>query len=167
MGVPLRDPPLHNKDVERSVMANLASRIQQHHLARGPARPEILQRVFAAVPVPRDMREFYELLGEGADLFDETYRLLPADDITRIDVGDPARQWFTFCDVGDGNFVAFDAASVRGRTCNVIDCFHETVHAPGQRAVIARSFDEFVARALDSRGELYWLEDGFVGYGRV
>ena len=76
-------------------------------------------------------------------------------------------QWYGFCDVGDGNFVVYDAATLGGESYRVLDCFHETASEEGETAVIARSFTEFLELALESGGNLYWLQEGFHRYGSV
>jgi hypothetical protein len=62
--------------------------------------------------------------------------------------------WYAVCDVRDGNFVALDLASTRGGHTTVLDVFHET---PASAQAIATSFSEFLAKALASGGEHYWL----------
>jgi hypothetical protein len=57
--------------------------------------------------------------------------------------------WIDICDVGDGNSVAIDMATVAGACCNVIDVFHEHARGAGQNTIIARSFTLCVFRNPD------------------
>jgi hypothetical protein len=113
------------------------------------------------------MIAFYEVLGEGAVLFDGTYDILSMDDLARPEFlpEELSVNWYKFCDVGEGNCVAFDADSIHEDKCNIIDVFHETAGEPGYSEIIAKSFSEFLECALDAGDCLYWLRWRFKGYG--
>ncbi len=143
----------------------LINRIQQEHRSYGEELPSIIRRVAEQIPIPPDLLAFYERVGRGASLFDEKYRIVGIDDLKRVPR--VPHEWYSFCDVGDGDVVAYDAATLGGESYDVLDCFHETVHDNGETVVIARSFNAFLKLALESGGSLYWLEDGFREYGNV
>ena len=60
-----------------------------------------------------------------------------------------------FCTIlGEGNHIGFkilDESSYQ-----ILDCFHEYV--PAQWEVIGNSFDTFLEKLIDLKGEKYWLE---------
>lgn len=60
-----------------------------------------------------------------------------------------------FCTIlGEGNYIGFRVRG--GNTYEILDCFHEYV--PAQWEVIGHSFDEFLERLIDLKGEKYWLK---------
>jgi hypothetical protein len=113
----------------------------------------------AGYRLPDDMREFY--LGiDRAVLFGKA-ALLPVESLLRSGVALFGPEWtelepasrFVFCDTRDGNWIAVDLAQGA-----ILDCDHEVV---GTRAVIARSFREFLHRSLCAEGEAFYLESEF------
>lgn len=121
--------------------------------------------------LPADVKEFYQRCGR-AVLFGDAYIILPLPEICRVSLlqaGEDSEDWcpaswYAFCGVNDGNYVGIDLASSDGQTFNILDCYHEDI---GEADIIARSFSEFLHRALSSAGELYWFEESFQKYGRV
>jgi hypothetical protein len=112
-----------------------------------------------------EMRAFY-LAFDGARLFADMgpiYHLLPLSRITRarvailgedIDANGPPGV-YAFCYVQDSDYVALDVSAKVEGAYLVRDCYHETF--PHKQRVIAKSFVDFLERALNSGGELYWL----------
>ena len=132
---------------------------------------------FAYLPwkVPADLRLFY-IACDGARLFrdvDSPFTVVPLEAFhpTSIDIYGAIKEdwlppaWFTIADVQDGNCIAIDLSSVEAGRADILDVFHETAADKGYRAVIARSFCEFLSDALESGGEHYWLKKSFKGYG--
>ena len=117
----------------------------------------------AGFALPADLRSFY-LRVHRAEIAGG-YRFLPVENFQRTGRAlsgpewadsEPA-PWFTFCDVEDGNFVAIDLErSVEGHN-RILDCDHEDTSS---RRVIASSFSEFLERALEANGKLYYLDMG-------
>jgi hypothetical protein len=115
-----------------------------------------------------DLRAFYRA-ANGAALFrefDSPYGILPLARIVPASVAihgpeatppEGTANVFAFCDVLDGNYVGF--AVTPSMPYPIYDIFHEAWHLAEHRKVIARSFGEFLARALRSGGFSYWLGD--------
>lgn len=122
--------------------------------------------------LPPDMATFFREC-DGASLFGGRFEIPDPDGIVRVRVaiaGEDSDEicpasWFVICDVRDGNYVAIDFESRKGDTVEIIDCFHETIGAEGESAVIARSFTEFLSRLLSAGGGEYWLAETFEAYG--
>ncbi len=126
--------------------------------------------------LPSDLKTFYKKYGS-VKLFDDkygcVYRFVSVSEIhptyedvygKDFDEGRP-RAWFTVCDVQDGNYIAIDLESKSGDEYNFIDCFHETFAQPGESKIVAKSFTELLDLALHSNGNLYYLQENFIGYG--
>jgi cell wall assembly regulator SMI1 len=160
-------------------LQNLFSEIERLHSWEACSNPgavaDLEQRLGCSFP--DDIKAFYRRY-DTVRLFadehgDAAYRFVPAGEIhpTRKDVyGEDSDEWGpgtwqTVCDVQDGNYIAVDIASQEGAYCNYIDCFHETFAMPGQSKIVARSFAEFLDRALHGGARLYWLQEGFTGHG--
>jgi hypothetical protein len=141
-------------------------------------------RVSARLGLPDDALRFYEL-SDGACLhavpdgglletggrqwswaLPPSRELVPISDMGFIDEDCPlferARRWIAVADVQDGNYLALSVES--GHAGEVIDCFHETVGAPGQSAIVALSFTEMLEGLLASR-DCFWLADDRPRYG--
>ena len=146
-------------------LEHLIDQVEVEHRSYGVEIPSIIQRVVKQIPVPLDLLMFYDRCGRGASLFDGKYRIIGIDDLKLVP--NARREWYSFCDVGDGDLVAYDPATATDGSYRILDCFHETVHEDGETAVIALSFTEFLRLALDSGGDLYWLDEKFKAYGRV
>ncbi len=126
--------------------------------------------------LPSDLKTFYKKY-RSVKLFSSkygcVYRFVPICDIhpTYEDIYgkdfDEKRpsEWFTVCDVQDGNYIAIDLASKNGDEFHFIDCFHETFAQPGECKIIAKSFTELLRLALHSNDKLYYLQEDFTGYG--
>ena len=119
-----------------------------------------------------ELRSFYRCCN-GARLFrnvDSQYWILPLDRIVRTRVAiygrDEAERgpdsWYAICDTGEGDFVSIDHRKTIDGRYPLFDCFHETFHRSEERQMIARSFSDFLARALKSEGSLYWLSSSFM-----
>src|SRR5256885_776740 len=68
------------------------------------------------------------------------------------------RAYLRFATYRTGNFVALDLEKAGETECPVVDCFHEAFGDPQyEMKTIAKSFAEFLARALRSCNKLYWL----------
>lgn len=158
----------------------LCAQIDAHHFAEPCADAgaiDELEKRFG-IRLPEDLKYFYRRYAT-AKLFDSeagpAYRFVPLDEMrrTRIDIYGPDHDsdawgpagWLTVCDVQDGNYIAIDAAPDQAGAYNYIDCFHETFAEPGESTVIAKSFTELLARALESKGSAFYLEKDFVDYG--
>jgi hypothetical protein len=119
------------------------------------------------VSLDPDLRAFY-MACNGADLFrtedDLPYRILPLEKIVTAGVavfgtddrlGPPPpspANIFAFCDLQDGNYLAFEVGQQPYR---IIDVFHETY--PSEAEVIEPSFAPFLHNALRGGGRQYWL----------
>jgi hypothetical protein len=115
-----------------------------------------------------EQRAFYRA-ANGAKLFrdfDSPYWILPLERIVPASVAvygseaeapEGTSNVFAFCDVLDGNHAGF--AVTPAMPYRILDIFHEAWHLPEYRKVIARSFGEFLSRALRNEGLPYWLVD--------
>ncbi len=65
-------------------------------------------------------------------------------------------QWMLFCDLADGSFLAYKS-DVRSRCPIVWVKDPQDFHGP----CVAKGLDEFLRRALDSKGRLYFQEPEF------
>jgi hypothetical protein len=116
--------------------------------------------------LPDDLREYYQHFSE-VGLFDDRYRLMPLSEIAPVGLlqagedgqGWCSPTWLAICDLWDSNYVAIDTT-----TSNILDCYHEDL---GSGRIIAKTFSEFLTCALNSGGQLYWLQHDFQDYGRV
>lgn len=152
-----------------TAMQLLLAEVTQRHFPNPPATPAQLGAFEARVgwTLDPDLRAFY-LHCDGATLFDPrdqdpNYRILSLAEIERARVrmrhedtdayGSPS--WYTLLYLQDGDYVLVDVAHrVDGRYV-LLDAFHETYPAVEQ---IAESFSEFLAKALASGDEYFWLD---------
>lgn len=142
---------------------SIAEVLRSHH-ARPPASESELDAFERAHGFKLDpsLRAFYAA-SNGASLFrieDSPYEILPMSQIVTGRVALFAdhpplcpENVFAFCYVQDGNYVGLEVTS--GQPHPIIDLFHETW--PKHREIIARSFEDFLDRALRSGGRHYWL----------
>ena len=145
------------------------SEIRQSHFPNPPAAISDLQQFENryGCDLPWEMTAFYREC-DGAELFrrpNSPYRLMRVGELCRArqaifgedtdDLGPST--WYAFCDVADGNYVAIVLDDAMYDRFTIRDCFHEAFPDPDYCPVIAHSFGEFLARALNSGGELYWL----------
>jgi hypothetical protein len=152
------------------MLDKLVTEVLSRHWPKPPLPSAERQRLLTAIPfsIPQDLAYFFTKCN-GATLFDpdrSRYMLVGVEGFhpTRFDIFGrdedafgPAGL-FTVCDVQDGNFVALDLSHAELSRCPTLDCFHETFGDPSyQLRVIAESFTDFLARALDSANKLYWL----------
>jgi cell wall assembly regulator SMI1 len=172
---------------ERSIamIDRLIEEIFEKHRAYPPATDSLIAKVErrTGYALPADLKRFYTRCN-GAVLFAKedafSYRILPLEKIkrTRIYIFGPDNDnddlapasWYAICDLMEGNYVGIDFASIApdNKTCSIIDCFHETHGIPGgQNKIIAKSFTEFLQRALNGGEDPYWLQPGFKGYGEA
>jgi hypothetical protein len=127
--------------------------------------------------LPEDLKAFYRKYNS-VELFRHelgaTYRFVPVHEIhpTWLDIlGEDTDErgpdnWLTFCDVLDGNYVAIEVCSAEARTHNFIDCFHDTFAIPGESRIVAKTFTEFLEKALVGGGGLpYFVRKDFQTYG--
>ena len=150
----------------------LIAEIRKRHYPLPPKRGAVA-RIEARIgcALPEDVRRFYSVLG-GANLFkkhDARYQIVEPklvrpvaldvlcdDDASELPV---PPSWFSICYVRDGNYVAIDLPAKPNGEVWLIDCFHETIGLEDYSTVIALSFSEFLQRALESKDELYWLDE--------
>lgn len=168
----------------KTIMDELIDEIFAKHTAYPPGgNSQIMEfEAEAGYALPVDLKRFYARCN-GAILFGDehlfSYRILPVEEIkrTRIYIFGPESDndslapgaWFAICDLMEGNYVGIDLNSIApdGTTCSIIDCFHETHGIPGGNKIIAKSFTEFLQRALNGGQDPYWLRPGFAGYGEA
>jgi hypothetical protein len=104
---------------------------------------------------------------------DATYRFIPINEMhpTRIDILGKdideygPKEWITVCDIMDGNYICIDLSSKNGNEWNYIDCFHETFARIDESMIVAKTFTELIEKALHSENHLFYLKEGFHGYG--
>lgn len=59
-----------------------------------------------------------------------------------------------FCTIlGEGNYIGFKVLDEN--TYEILDCFHE--YLPAEWEVIGKSFDAYLEKLIDLKGEKYWL----------
>ncbi|HYO56268.1 SMI1/KNR4 family protein [Archangium sp.] len=150
--------------------------IRLSHFPNPPASPQQIQHFEARAGwrLDDDLRAFY-LRSNGASLFrrpDSPYRLLPLSEVIRARValfgnaGDTdaygSASWFVICSVQDGDYVAIDVSRTSNGLHPVFDCSRDSKPGAPGSVQIAWSFSEFLERALDSNGRLYWLARDWV-----
>lgn len=59
---------------------------------------------------------------------------------------------FSSC-LGDGDFIGFEVRN--DGSYDILDCFHEVL--PSEWKSIGHSFDDFLEKFIDSKGEKFWL----------
>lgn len=150
--------------------------IRRSHFPNPPASPEQLQHFEKRVGwrLDEELRAFY-LRCNGAALFrrpDSPYRLLSLSEIVRArvalsggnadsDAYGPA-SWFVLCSVQDGDYAAIDVSRTGDDLHPLFDCSRDSWPGAPGGAKIAWSFSDFLERALDSEGRVYWLDRGWV-----
>jgi hypothetical protein len=149
-----------------SEMDRLLDRVAAEHISI-PARPDAKLRLtrFAETSgfeVPEDLSAFY-LRFESARIGDiGTYQLLPIEAWARtgtLNGGDEwsdsePPSWYLLCDTLNGDFVGIDLAPDAEGAHLITDIDHEAFR---ERRVIARSFTEFLSRALESADHRYYV----------
>jgi len=150
-----------------TAIADLFEKIRRHHEWFPPLPAERVRELESKLgyALPADLREFYSLCN-GAAVFRGDCTFLPLEAVRRvridmfgadIDFSDGATAtWYSVCDIQDGDYIAADLASVDGEHCWMLGCDHED---PCPANIIALSFTELLARALNSGGEHFWLVD--------
>jgi hypothetical protein len=132
-----------------------------------------------------------ELFGRGAAA---ACRIVPRDRIEDLDWGESpdarsgsgpgGRIWHRFAWLADGTWLAInldrnlhlapcaDDQALWARRDDLGDSFAPVCHGskgtngrPGRNPVVALSFSELLERLLDGRGQPYWLDPRFKGYG--
>jgi cell wall assembly regulator SMI1 len=129
------------------------------------ASPDAAQRLDAfekrtGCELPADLRAFYTRIGR-AELRD-CFQLLSIEEFRRTGAalqGDEWADsepvsWYAFCEVDNGDFVGIDLEASSLGEHRVLDCDHENVSS---RRVIARSFSDFLERALSFENGRYYL----------
>jgi hypothetical protein len=156
-------------------MKNIIEEIKNNHRWHPPLpKSELLMQAFertTGLTLPPDFKEFYMRCGR-ADLFESGCMILPLTEIQKASIvllADESEDWcpgswYAFCDMNDGDFAGLDLSSVQGNAVNVLDLNHDEI---GRCTIIARSFTEFLERALRSSGRSYWLDKSFQDYGIV
>lgn len=156
-------------------IAKLFARLSKEHGAKpASAGAEAKIRRFEKKlgrALPSDLREFHQRFA-WATLHDENFRILPLSEMkpAGVAVRGPSGKklcpasWWSIAEDDNSEVVAMDMETGR-----VIDCFHETFHPGGDAGIIARSFEEFLKRALPSKKENghYWLKRSFKRYGNA
>jgi hypothetical protein len=153
-------------------MHELLAEVSRLHFPYAPASPEEIEAFEQRLgwSLDPDLRAFY-LHCNGAELFkrlpDSPFHLLPLSEVVRArvailneddDAYGPA-SWYAFCYVQDGDYVLLDMAHSSGQgRYPILDGWHEGFPNPTYCKRIASSFAEFLARALSSNGEPFWLD---------
>ena len=145
--------------------------IHRSHFPNPPASPEQLYYFEKRVGwrLDKELRAFY-LRSNGAALFrrpDSPYRLLSLSEIVRARVaffgstGDSdaygSASWFVLCSVQDGDYAAIDVSRTSNGLHPVFDCSADSKPGSPDSTRIAWSLSDFLERALDSDGRIYWL----------
>ncbi|MFY0562479.1 SMI1/KNR4 family protein [Archangium lansingense] len=149
--------------------------IRRSHFPNPPASPEQLQHFEKRMGwcLDEELRAFY-LRANGAALFrrpDPPYRILSLSEIVRARValfggtGDSdaygAASWFVLCSVQDGDYAAIDVRRAEHDLHSLFDCSRDSRPGSSGCTQIAWSFSDFLERALDSDGRVYWLARGW------
>jgi GNAT superfamily N-acetyltransferase len=136
--------------------------------------------------LPRDHKQCLMTVGEcrmhlynPAQSHSYVVRLLPLKEVVPVaevigghvvECCPGCRSWYAVADLQDGNYVLLDLATVQGDSVKVLDAFHETT--PFDMAVIAESFTEFLAHAVEDhrllgcgagdlkKGTRFWSKPG-------
>jgi len=156
-----------NPDIE-----TLVNVILLDHFPNPPARDEEIRRFEETNGwrLDDEMRAFYSRCN-GASLFqpcNSTYRLLALEEIVRARIAifgeDVARygpdSWYVVCDNLDGDYTAVNVANPFTGCYSLYDVFHETFPDPLYTQCVAKSFSEFLMKALASGNMRYWLSAG-------
>jgi len=162
-------------------LLDLVAEIKQHHRSCAPASNEEIAaaEVRFKGSLPNDLKAFYSHTNGASLCLDEKgvgrYHILPVAEIARTRThifGQDSDEWgpddwYSIVDVEDGNFVALRLSSVAGGEAEYLDVFHETFGPVCEAVIVAKSFCEFLQRALKAQRSLYWLKDGFKNHGVV
>jgi hypothetical protein len=149
---------------------SLLAEVSRNHFLNPPATAEQIAAFEHRMGwhLDPDLRAFY-LHCDGADLFkrpDSPYRILPLSKIVRArvailgeddDKSGPA-SWYAFCALYDSNYVILDVSRTSNERYHIIDGYREMFPDPTYCRRIAGSFSEFLAGALRSNGNWFWLE---------
>jgi hypothetical protein len=151
-------------------LQSLLEEISRQHFPNPPATPEEVEAFERRVGwrLDADLRAFY-LRCNGGTLFkrspDADYRFLPLSEIVRARVAifgedkdehGPASM-YAICDLQDGDYVLVDVGRQEAGRFPIMDGWHEAWPNPKHCKQIARSFEEFLERALRSGGRFFWL----------
>jgi hypothetical protein len=154
-----------------TTMSRLLEEISRHHFPNPPATPEEIEEFEQRVGwrLDPDLKAFY-LHCNGGTLFkrrpDADYRLLPLSEIVRARVAifgedkdeDGPASMYAICDLQDGDYVLVDMGRQEDGRYPIMDGWHEAWPNPKHCKQIARSFGEFLERALSSEGSFFWLK---------
>jgi hypothetical protein len=165
-------PNLPYSDLESMAMNALLEEISRYYFPNAPAAPEQIGEFERRVGsrLDPDMRALY-LHCDGAAQFrrrpDADYRFLPLSEIRRARVAirgkdDDSRGpafMYTICDLQDGDYILVDVSSQQTGRYPIFDGWHEAWPDPEYCKQIASSFSEFLAAALSSGGNWFWLKD--------
>jgi SMI1 / KNR4 family (SUKH-1) len=148
----------------------LLAELAHHHFLNPPATVAQIEAFEHRVGwrLDPDLRAFY-LQCDGADLFkrpNSPFRILPLSRIVRARVaimGEDDDQWgpaswYAFCALYDSNYVLLDVSKPQEGRYPIIDGYREMFPNPEYCRQIAGSFSEFLAGALRSNGNWFWLE---------
>jgi len=152
-------------------MAPLLEEVSRLHFPNPPATHEQIAAFEQRVGwrLDPDQRAFY-LHCDGADLFDRLdfeFRIYPLAQIHRArvvmrksdtDAAGPA-SWYALGEVQDSNFILLDVSQQHEGRYPIRDGYNEAFPHPDYCRQIAGSFSEFLAGALGSEGQWFWLRD--------
>lgn len=152
-------------------MTRLLDEISRLHFPNPPATPDEIDSFEQRTGwrLDPDLRAFY-LHCNGAELFEQRpespYRLLPLEEVIRARVAirgkdDDTRgptSMYVICHLQDGDYAIVDVSQQEQGRYPIIDGWHEAFPDPRHCKQIARSFSEFLERALHSAGRHFWLE---------
>ena len=152
-------------------MQELLAELSRDHFPNPPATPaeveEFEQR--EGWRLDPDLRAFY-LHCNGAELFKKPaspYRIQPLSKLIRArlairgkdeDSRGPA-SWYALCALHDSNYVLLDVSEQEAGRYPILDGYREAFPDPHFCKRIAGSFAEFLAGALRSHGQWFWLKD--------
>ena len=152
-------------------MAPLLEEVSRLHFPNPPATHEQIAAFEQRVGwrLDPDLRAFY-LHCDGADLFDRLdfeFRFYPLARLHRArvvmrksdtDAAGPA-SWYALGEVQDSNFILLDVSQQHEGRYPIRDGYNEAFPHPDYCRQIAGSFSEFLAGALRSEGQWFWLRD--------
>lgn len=151
-------------------MAPLLEEISRHHFPNPPASPGDIDAFERRVGwrLDPDLRAFY-LHCDGASLFkrpDSPFRFCSLSELVRARVvmaGEDSDErgpssWYALCALHDSNYILLDVSQQQEGRYALRDGYREGFPDPEYCPVIAHSFSEFLAGALRSNGNWFWLE---------
>jgi hypothetical protein len=152
-------------------MAPLLEEVSRLHFPNPPATHEQIAAFEQRVGwrLDPDLRAFY-LHCDGADLFDRLdfeFRFYPLARLHRArgvmrksdtDAAGPA-SWYALGEVQDSNFILLDVSQQHEGRYPIRDGYNQAFPHPDYCRQIAGSFSEFLAGALGSEGQWFWLRD--------